>query len=99
MGRHMMDFSNLNNLTPEQKIVIANGQALFEETNDMIKSRKYLLDITSLWQLKADCREIQMLIKMILNGKKIDKNIALLQNATVRLRTNLNGIVSFYERG
>lgn len=95
----MMDFSNLNNLTPEQKIVIANGQALFEETNDMIKSRKYLLDITSLWQLKADCREIQMLIKMILNGKKIDKNIALLQNATVRLRTNLNGIVSFYERG
>lgn len=95
----MMDFSNLNNLTPDQKIVIANGQALFEETNDMIKSRKYLLDITSLWQLKADCREIQMLIKMILNGKKIDKNIALLQNATVRLRTNLNGIVSFYERG
>lgn len=94
-----MDFSNLNNLTPDQKIVIANGQALFEETNDMIKSRKYLLDITSLWQLKADCREIQMLIKMILNGKKIDKNIALLQNATVRLRTNLNGIVSFYERG
>ncbi len=94
-----MDFSNLNNLTPDQKIVIANGQALFEETNDMIKSRKYLLDITSLWQLKSDCREIQMLIKMILNGKKIDKNIALLQNATVRLRTNLNGIVSFYERG
>lgn len=95
----MMDFSNLNNLTPEQKIVIANGQALFEETNDMIKSRKYLLDITSLWQLKADCREIQMLIKMILKGKKIEKNIDLLQNATVRLRTNLNGIVSFYERG
>ena len=99
MDRHMMDFSNLNNLTPEQKIVIANGQALFEETNDMIKSRKYLLDITSLWQLKADCREIQMLIKMILKGKKIEKNIDLLQNATVRLRTNLNGIVSFYERG
>ena len=95
----MMDFSNLNNLTPDQKIVIANGQALFEETNDMIKSRKYLLDITSLWQLKADCREIQMLIKMILKGKKIEKNIDLLQNATVRLRTNLNGIVSFYERG
>lgn len=94
-----MDFSNLNNLTPDQKIVIANGQALFEETNDMIKSRKYLLDITSLWQLKADCREIQMLIKMILKGKKIEKNIDLLQNATVRLRTNLNGIVSFYERG
>ena len=94
-----MDFSNLNNLTPEQKIVVANGQAIFEETNEMIKSRKYLLDITSLWQLKADCREIQMLIKMILNGKKIEKNIGLLENATVRLRTNLNGIVSFYERG
>lgn len=95
----MMDFSNLNNLTPDQKIVVANAQALFEETNEMIKSRKYLLDITSLWQLKADCREIQMLIKMILSKKKIEKNVGLLENATVRLRTNLNGIISFYERG
>ena len=95
----MMDFSNLNNLTPEQKIVVANAQALFEETNEIIKSRKYLLDITSLWQLKADCREIQMLIKMILSKKKIEKNVGLLENATVRLRTNLNGIISFYERG
>ena len=95
----MMDFSNLNNLTPDQKIVVANAQSLFEETNEMIKSRKYLLDITSLWQLKADCREIQMLIKMILSGKKIEKNIGLLENATVRLRTNLSGIISFYERG
>ena len=95
----MMDFSNLNKLTPDQKIIIANAQALFEETNEMIKSRKYLLDITSLWQLKADCREIQMLLKMILNGKKIEKNTSLLENATIRLRTNLNGIISFYERG
>ena len=95
----MMDFSNLNNLTPDQKVVVANAQALFEETNEMIKSRKYLLDITSLWQLKADCREIQMLIKMILSKKKIEKNVGLLENATVRLRTNLNGIISFYERG
>ena len=95
----MMDFSNLNNLTPDQKVVVANAQALFEETNEMIKSRRYLLDITSLWQLKADCREIQMLIKMILSKKKIEKNVGLLENATVRLRTNLNGIISFYERG
>ena len=95
----MMDFSNLNNLTTEQKIVVANAQALMDETNELIKSRKYLLDMTSLWQLKGDCREIQMLIKMIQKGKKIEKNIASLENSTVRLRTNLTGVINFYERG
>ena len=95
----MNDFSNLNNLSPEEKVVIANAQALVNETKEIIDSRKYPLDLTSLWELKADMREIQMSIKMIQKGKKIEKNIKALEVGTVKLRTNLNGIISFYERG
>lgn len=95
----MNDFSNLNNLSPEEKIVIANAQALVNETKEIIDSRKYPLDLTSLWELKSDMREIQMSIKMIQKGKKIEKNIKSLEVGIVKLRTNLNGIISFYERG
>lgn len=95
----MSDFSNLNNLPTEDKILLANAQSLLDETKEMISSHKYPLDMTSLWQLKGDCREVQMLIKMIQKNKKIEKNLKLLSTSLVRLRTNLTGIVNFYERG
>lgn len=95
----MSDFSNLNNLPTEDKILLANAQSLLDETKEMISSHKYPLDMTSLWQLKGDCREVQMLIKMIQKNKKIEKNLKLLSISLVRLRTNLTGIVNFYERG
>lgn len=95
----MSDFSNLNNLPTEDKILLANAQSLLDETKEMISSHKYPLDMTSLWQLKGDCREVQMLIKMIQKNKKIEKNLKLLATSVVRLRTNLTGIVNFYERG
>ncbi len=95
----MSDFSNLNNLPTEDKILLANAQSLLDETKEMISSHKYPLDMTSLWQLKGDCREVQMLIKMIQKNKKIEKNLKLLSTSLVRLRTNLTGIINFYERG
>ncbi len=95
----MSDFSNLNELPTEDKLTLANAQALLDETKGVISSRKYPLDMTSLWQLKADCREVQMLIKMIQKGKKVEKNLKTLATSAVRLRTNLTGIVNFYERG
>ena len=95
----MSDFSNLNNLPTEDKILLANAQSLLDETKEMISSHKYPLDMTSLWQLKGDCREEQMLIKMIQKNKKIEKNLKLLSTSLVRLRTNLTGIVNFNERG
>ena len=95
----MNDFSNLNNLPAEDKILLANAQALLDETKAMISSRKYPLDMTSLWQLKSDCREVQMLIKMIQKGKKVEINLKKLAPCVVRLRTNFTGIVNFYERG
>ena len=95
----MSDFSNLNNLPTEDKILLANAQSLLDETKEMISSHKYPLDMTSLWQLKGDCREVQMLIKMIQKTKKIEKNLKLLSTSLVRLRTNLTGIINFYERG
>ena len=95
----MTDFSNLNELPTEDKLTLANAQSLLDETKGVISSRKYPLDMTSLWQLKADCREVQMLLKMIQKGKKVEKNLKTLATSIVRLRTNLTGIVNFYERG
>jgi len=95
----MYDFSHLNNLPAEDKLLLVNAEALLEETKSMISSHKYPLDMTSLWQLKADCREVQMLLKMIQKGKKVEKNLITLSTSIVRLRTNLTGIISFYERG
>ena len=95
----MNDLSSLNNLTTEEKIVIANAQTLVNEVKEMMSSRKYQLDMTSIWQLKSDCRDIEYTIKDIKKGKKIDKKIKKLEAGIVRLRTNLNGIISYHERG
>ena len=95
----MAGILNLNELPTEDKLTLVNAQALLDETKAVIASRKYPLDMTSLWELKADCREVQMLIKMIQKGKKVEKNLKELATSAVRLRTNLTGIVNFYERG
>lgn len=95
----MYDFSHLNNLPAEDKLLLVNAETLLEETKTLISSHKYPLDMTSLWQLKSDCREVQMLLKMIQKGKKVEKNLKTLSTSIVRLRTNLTGIINFYERG
>ena len=95
----MSDFSNLNELPTEDKLTLANAQALLDETKGVLSSRKYPLDMTSLWQLKADCREVQMLIKMIQKGKKVEKYLKLAVTGAICLSTNLTCIVNFYERG
>ncbi len=94
----MKDFSNLNHLPTETKVLIANGQALVEEAKETIKDRDLYLDMTSKMLLKSGCKEVEKYIKLITNGKINEKNQKALELATVKLRTSIDGLVEFYTR-
>lgn len=94
----MNDFSNLNHLPSEVKILIANGQALIDEAKDKMHDRTYYFDLTSNIQLKADYKEVEKYIKLISRGKLNDKNRNALELAIIRLRTTVDGLINFYTR-
>lgn len=94
----MNNFSNLNHLPAEVKVLIVNGQTLVDDAKAKIKERKYYFDLTSKVQLKSDCKEVEKYIKLISKGKLNDKNIAALDLSIIRLRTTLDGLINFYTR-
>ena len=93
-----MDFSNLNHLPTEIKILIVNGQTSVEDAKEKMRNRDYYFDLTSKMQIKSDCKEVEKYIKLIAKGKLNDKNQKSLELAIVRLRTTIDGLVKFYTR-
>ena len=61
----MADFKNLNDLSPEKKILIANGQSLVDKTRVGIKEKGYLIGLVGKGQLRDDCKAVEKLIKKI----------------------------------
>ena len=53
-----MDFSNLNHLPAEIKMLIVNGQSLVENAKEMLRNREYRFDLTSKLQIKYDCKDV-----------------------------------------
>lgn len=94
----MNNFSNLNHLPPEVKLLIVNGQTLVDDAKSKMKSGEYRFDLTSRWQLKNDCKEVERYIKLISKGKLNEKNQKELELAIIRLRTTLEGVISFFTR-
>lgn len=94
----MSDFSKLNDLPAEVKLLIVNGQTLVDKAKDKIQGREYYFDLTSKMQLKSDCKEVEKYIKLISKGKLNDKNKAALDLAITRLRTTIDGLINFYTR-
>ncbi len=92
------DFSDLNNLPVEIKLLVVNGQALVDKAQEKMKDRDLNMDMTSKALLKADCKEIEKYIKQISKGKIDEKLVKNLENAITRLNTNLTGIVNFFGR-
>lgn len=93
-----MDFSNLNHLPAETKMLIVNGQSLVENAKEMLRNREYRFDLTSKLQIKSDCKDVEKYIKLIANGKLNDKNQKALELAIVRLQTTIDGLIKFYTR-
>lgn len=94
----MSDFSKLNDLPTEIKLLIVNGQTLVDDAKDKIQGREYYFDLTSKMQLKSDCKEVEKYIKLISKGKLNDKNKAALDLAITRLRTTIDGLINFCTR-
>ena len=94
----MKDFSNLNNLPAEVKLLIVNGQTLVEQTNKTLEERKLDFDLTSKRELKMDCKQVEKYIQLIEKGKVTEKNIKGLENAITKLQTILTGLISFFSR-
>ena len=67
----MNDFSHLNDLPQEVKLLIINGQALIDETKTTLQDRKLDFDLTSKRQLLSDCKTVEKNIKVISKGKVV----------------------------
>lgn len=89
---------DLNSLSTESKLLIVNAQALVDESKNALKNKQLYLDLTSNMLLKSNCRDIERKIKEIQKGKNVDKNLKTLEKDIIILRTNLDGIVNFFER-
>ena len=94
----MKDFSNLNNLPAEVKLLIVKGQTLIEDANKTLNDRTNNFDLTSKRELKADCKQVEKYIQLIEKGKITEKNIMALEKSVVKLQTILTGLISFFSR-
>ena len=94
----MKDFSSLNDLPAEVKLLIVNGQTLIEQTKKTLEDRNLGLDLTSKRELKSDYKQVEKYITLISNGKVTEKNVKGLENSITKLQTILIGLVSFFSR-
>lgn len=94
----MNDFSYLNDLPSEVKMLIVKGQTLVDEVKEALQSRKIYFDMTSKMQLKSDCKNVEKYVKLISKGKVNEKNVKQLELSIVRLRTSYDGVVQFFTR-
>lgn len=77
----------MNDLSPEVKIMIVNGQALVDKCREHAKEKRLDLDMTCRFQIRDDCKAVENNIKMLCKGKKADKYIKELELSIIRLKT------------
>lgn len=87
----MQDMGNLNQLPPEIKVLIVNGQSLVDETRRRVKDGG--ADLVGKMQLRDDCAAIEKEIKKLGKGKYKQKDIEGLKLAIIRLQTTSKGIL------
>lgn len=95
----MKDFSKLNELPSEVKVLLVNSQNLVAEAKEALQGRKYDFDLTSKRELRSDIKNVERYLTLIKKGKVTEKNVKRLENASVYLHTVLNGLISFFTRG
>ncbi len=94
----MADFSKLNHLPSDVKLLIVTGQTLIEDADKTLKDRYCNFDLTSKRQLKGDCKKVEKCIRTIMDGKVNDKTIKQLNDAVTCLKTTYTGLVAFFNR-
>ena len=94
----MTDYSTLNHLPTEIKLLIVKGQTLLNDSKDKMQDRSYQFDLTSKWQLKSECKHLEKTIEKISKGNTSEKMLKDLENSIIRLDTLLKGLISFFTR-
>ena len=94
----MADFSKLNHLPTDVKLLIVTGQALIDDATNVLTDRYCNFDLTSKRQLKGDCKKVEQCIRKIVDGKVNEKTIKQLSDAVTCLRTSYTGLVAFFNR-
>ena len=89
----MKEFTKLNSLSPEVKILIVNAQTLVDKTKAAVKEKRTEVDMTGKFQLKDDCKAIEKIIKKFSAGKANEKDVKTLELAIVRLQTTAGALV------
>ncbi len=97
-GEIVNDFSNLNHLPTDVKLLVVNGQTVVDKAKNTIKSKEYYFDFTSKTQLKSDYKAVERYIRLAARGRLKDKNKKEFEYAIVRLQTTLDGLIEFYTR-
>lgn len=83
-----------NNLPPDQKIAIVQGQSLVDKTRERMKKQARDIDMTCKAQLRSDCSAVERCIKKLFRGKEIEKSAKELDLAVIRLQTSANNILN-----
>lgn len=89
----MIDYKNLNDLPTDIKLAIANGQALVDQTRELMKEKTYDIDMTGKFQLKDDCKAVEKKIKLFAKGKATEKDVKDLEVAMIRLKTSAGALL------
>ncbi len=92
----MNDFSSMNHLSPELKLLIVNGQSLVDKARNMVKEKSYFFDLTAKLQIRDDCKAVEKKIRAISKGKEGAEAYKELENLIVRLQTTLDGLTRFF---
>ena len=88
----MADFRNLNDLSPELKILIVNAQTQLESARAETKEKRLNIDLSAKMQLRDECAELERCIRKIEKGIFKDKDVEKLRVATIRLKTVADGV-------
>lgn len=91
----MADFSSLNHLDADKKLLLVNGQELVDKTKAGIKEKGYLIGLVGKGQLKDDCKAVERLIRKIAKGKAKENDYEALRLAIVRLKTTSEGLFNY----
>lgn len=90
------DYSDLNHLPAEIKVLVVNAQAALQAGETIMNDTRYYLDLTSKKQLKTDMKCVEKNIDAVTGKKMTKKTVKELENSIIRLNTVIKGLKQFF---
>ncbi len=87
------DFSEMNGLEPETKILLVKAQTLIEKSRERLKRKGTDVSLPYRMQLKSDFGEMERLMKRFKPGKKNDKLKEKMEFLLIKVQTEVDNIL------